>query len=412
MAGVKAETARLLEPIDLVRLGARTGMLWRGREATLAGLGTAVGSAAVAVDRPAETARLVESIEPGHAEVTGPGTGAVALVTLPFDRSATGTLIVPRIVLGQARDGRRWLTVVGDPPPDLDAAREEVDAALARPVPAGPHPTDYRLRSPIAPETWRERVAGTVDRIRAGSFDKAVLARELELVTDHPVDPALVIDRLADTFGSANLFAVDGFVGASPEILVARIDGIVSAHPLAGTAPRSDDPVRDQRAITRLLASDKDRWEHQITIDWLLDRLLPFCSYVDAEPEPTIITLPNVHHLGSRVEGVLDALRAGVLELVDVLHPTPAVGGHPQAAAIDHIGAVEGIDRGRYAGPTGWVDAASNGEFAVSVRSAQLDGTTARLWAGAGIVEGSDPAAELAETRAKFQAVLGALVRP
>lgn len=409
---MKAATVRLREPIDLVRLGARTGMLWRGREATLAGLGVALAADDVAVDRPAATARHVEAIEAGPMEVDGPGTGAVALVTMPFDRSAPGTLIVPRVVLGQARDGRRWLTTIGDPPPDPADARRQVDAALVRPVPAGEQPTDYRLSSPISPSDWEGLVAGTVERIRDGAFVKAVLARELVLRTDHPIDAALVIDRLADTFGSANVFAVDGFIGASPEILVARVDGIVSAHPLAGTAPRSDDPVLDQRTTARLLASDKDRWEHRITIDWLLERLLPFCSYVDAEPEPTVITLPNVHHLGSRVEGMLDSHQAGVLELVDVLHPTPAVGGHPQAAALDHIAAVEGIDRGRYAGPTGWVDAAANGEFAVSVRSAQLDGDSARIWAGAGVVDGSEPVSELAETRAKFQALLGALVRP
>lgn len=412
MARVKAVTTRLHEPIDLVRLGARTGMLWRGRETTLAGVGVAIDRDDVAIDRPSETGALLGSIDAGRDEVVGAGTGAVALVTLPFERSAPGTLIVPEVVLGQARDGRRWITVIGDPPLDVAEAKSRAVTAIDRPVPAEEQPTDYRLRSPIGPAAWQQLVATTIDRIHDGAFEKAVLARELEFVTDRPLDPALVIDRLATSFRTANLFAVDGFIGASPETLIARLDGIVSAHPLAGTAPRFNDPDRDQRSIAGLLASAKDRWEHQITIDWLLDRLLPFCSYVDAEPEPTIISLPNVHHLGTRVEGVLDTRQAGVLQLVDVLHPTPAVGGQPQAPALEHIAAVEGIDRGRYAGPTGWADAAGNGEFAVSVRSAQLAGDTARIWAGAGVVDGSDPTAELAETRAKFQAILGALVRP
>ena len=160
------------------------------------------------------------------------------------------------------------------------------------------------------------------------------------------------------------------------------------------------------------MASDKNRWEHRITIDWLLDTLLPFCSYVDAEPEPTIVTLANVHHLGTRVEGRLSSPPSSVLELVSALHPTPAVGGQPQETALMLIEALERTERGRYAGPCGWVDGAGNGGFAVSVRSAEIKGTEARIFAGVGVVGESDPASELAETRSKFQAMLGALLRP
>ncbi|MBT6445217.1 MAG: isochorismate synthase, partial [Acidimicrobiaceae bacterium] len=182
--------------------------------------------------------------------------------------------------------------------------------------------------------------------------------------------------------------------------------------PLAGTAPRSSDPKRDAALAAALNASTKDQGEHRITIDWLLDNLLPYCSYVDAEPEPAIITLPNVHHLGTQVEGRLSSPAASVLELVSALHPTPAVGGDPQGLAIQAIDAVEPGDRGLYAGPVGWVDAAGNGEFAVGLRSSHIDGNTASIWAGVGVVGDSEPEAELAETRAKFQAMLGALLRP
>ncbi len=184
------------------------------------------------------------------------------------------------------------------------------------------------------------------------------------------------------------------------------------AHPLAGTAPRSSDPEADARLAAGLLASDKNRWEHRITIDWLLDTLLAYCSYVDAEPEPSIVTLANVHHLGTRVEGRLSSPAASVLELVSALHPTPAVGGDPQGRALELIAELEGLERGRYAGPAGWVDGAGNGAFAVALRSAEVSGREARFCAGVGVVADSDPAAELAETRSKFQAMLSALVRP
>ena len=206
------------------------------------------------------------------------------------------------------------------------------------------------------------------------------------------------------------MFGVDGFVGASPELLVARSGDVVRAHPLAGTSPRAADEAEDQRLAAALLASAKDRSEHQITIDWLLDTLLPFCSYVDAEPEPTIVSLANVHHLGTSVEGRLSHPPASVLDLVASLHPTPAVGGDPQAEAVALISEIERLDRGRYAGPVGWVDGAGNGAFAVGIRGAELMGNEARVIAGVGVVEGSEPDAELAETVTKFRAMLGALL--
>ena len=403
-------TYRLDADIDPVALGARSGLLWAREGFALAGIGEAE-SITFGPGRAAEaSARLAELTGEDHVNV--PGTGAVAFAALPFDRDLTDRLIVPRIVVGRSVDGRRWITVVDGS--SLDDAMAEVGSLLAQPVPAGPEPSSFRLDSTLAPEIWRDEVVGFArDRIQAGDLDKAVLARELRLHTDHPMDIAMVIERLRTAYPAAILFSVDGFVGASPELLVARDGDIVRAHPLAGTAPRSSDPATDASHSAALLGSTKDRWEHRITIDWLLDTLLPFCSYVDAEPEPTIVTLANVHHLGTRVEGRLSGPPASsVLELVHALHPTPAVGGQPQEVALTLIEALERADRGRYAGPCGWVDGAGNGGFAVSVRSAEISGTEARIFAGVGVVGDSDPAAELAETRSKFQAMLGALIRP
>ncbi len=404
-----SRTFRLDADLDPVALGARSGLLWAREGFALAG----IGRTAVIPFGPgsAEAATVALAGLTGEDDVNTAGTGAVAFAALPFDRQLTDRLIVPRIVVGRSADGRRWLTTMDGT--DLDDALVEVHEVLDRPVPSGPQPSSFRLDSSLAPEIWRDEVVGFArDRIRAGDLTKAVLARELRLRTDHPIDIALVIDRLRSTFPAAILFSVDGFVGASPELLVARDGDIVRAHPLAGTAPRSSDPATDAAHSAGLLGSKKDRWEHRITIDWLLDTLLPFCSYVDAEPEPTIVTLANVHHLGTRVEGRLSSPASSVLELVAALHPTPAVGGQPQQVALDLIEGLERVDRGRYAGPCGWVDGAGNGGFAVSVRSAEISGSEARIFAGVGVVEDSDPEAELAETRSKFQAMLGALIRP
>jgi isochorismate synthase EntC len=185
----------------------------------------------------------------------------------------------------------------------------------------------------------------------------------------------------------------------------------VRSHPFAGTTPRTGDPAADARAAATLLASTKDRAEHQITIDMVLDTMLPFCSYVDSEPEPSIVSLANVQHLATLVEGRLSSPPATALALVGALHPTPAVCGWPTDEARTLIAELEQLERGRYTGAVGWVDAQGNGRFGVAIRCAEIDGNRARLFAGNGIVSDSDPRTELAETQAKLQAMLAAIVR-
>lgn len=405
---MQSESVRLDRDINPLDLGSRSGLLWSRDGLMLAGIGEAVR---IPIERPAGGAVAQAALAElrGPDEVGLPGSGVVAFAALPFDPRSPGELIVPTVVIGRGQDGRRWLITTDI---STDAALTLVDETLAA-RPMTPQPTRFDLESVIAPELWRDTIVAPVrDRVRAGEFNKVVLARELVLRTDQPLDISAVLQRLHQNYGTAALFGVDGFVGASPELLVSRTEDVVRAHPLAGTAPRSSDPAVDSRLSAGLVASAKDQTEHRITIDWLLDNLLSFCSYVDAEPEPTIISLANVHHLGTRVEGRLSAPAASVLELVAALHPTPALGGDPQAAALAVIEAHEPGERGLYGGPTGWVDGAGNGEFAVAIRSGQITGNEARVWAGVGVIAESDPEAELAETRSKFQAMLGALVRP
>jgi len=416
-----SRTIRLDRDLPVRSIGASSGLLWSRDGLVMAGIGRV---AELPIDRPgghvaaaAALAGLAPAAGAAEADDRGPSggptaTGAIAFAALPFDPDQPGQLVVPRVVIGSDRAGRRWLTAIGtDPEVELAAIEAELAAAAADVT--SNDPCRFDLRSPLTPEFWRDEVVGrSRDRIADGLLDKAVLARELILETDQPIRADLVIDRLHGAFPQAILFLVDGFVGASPELLISRRSDVVRAHPLAGTAARATDPALDQRRMAELLGSSKDRWEHRITIDWLLDNLLPFCSYVDAEPEPSIVTMANVHHLGTMVEGRLSNPAAPVLELVAALHPTPAVGGSPQKDALALIAELEGAERGRYAGPVGWVDAAGNGEFAVGIRSAELDDTGARFFAGVGVVADSDPMAELAETRAKFRAMLGALIVP
>ncbi len=336
----------------------------------------------------------------GRDDVGAPGTGPVAFAALPFDRTSTAEFIVPAVVHGHSAEGARWTTTIAPEPDHADPHRE---------VP--PVPSEITVASSRRDDLWCEAVAAATERIRAGQLTKVVLARALDITTDVPIDAATLLSRLRRQYPTALTFAVDGFVGASPELLVARVGDLVRAQPMAGTTPRTGAPEADQRRAAELLSSEKNRWEHQITIDMVHDTLLPWCSFLDAEPSPSVVPAGPVQHLASVVEGRLSQPTPSVLELVAALHPTPAVGGWPRDEALALIDELEHVDRDRYAGPVGWVDADGNGAWAVGIRSVQLTGPNARLFAGVGVVADSDPAAELEETRSKAQALLGSIVR-
>lgn len=396
----------ILRDVDLLDLGARSGLLWRSPAITIVGLGE---PQRLPIDRSARGVDVGTALgqEIGGREPE-PGTAAIGLTALPFDTAAPGELLIPPVtIVDRARD--RFVTMSGAW--SSSDVEREVERLLS--ITAVPNPTEIRLELERSADAWRDGVVREArDHLRATAMEKVVLARLLSLRANADFPISRIIVDLAERFPTAHLFAIDGFIGASPELLVSRAGRVVRAHPLAGTAVRLDDADADARCRDALLASTKDRTEHRITIDWLLAELLPFCSYVDAEPEPSIMTLANVHHLGTLVEGVLSAPAASVLELVAAVHPTPAVGGDPQADALRLIDRLEGFDRARYAGPAGWVDAAGNGEFAVSVRTAQVRGSAAHIAAGVGVVEQSDPEAELLETQAKFTAMLGSFLSP
>jgi menaquinone-specific isochorismate synthase len=396
-----AVTARLDGDVDLVAEAGDDGVLLARDGVGLAGSGCAQRIEVAAGDRGAMGAVVADTLAAlaGTRELTLPGTGPVAFAALPFDPRLPASFVVPEVVVGRAADGTRWRTSIGSP------STRDSDSEPQR-------PSSFEVRSIDPPDRWLEAVAAARDELAGGAARKVVLARAVEVIADVPLRQDVLLARLRDTYGSCLLYAVDRFVGASPELLVARAGDVVRAQPMAGTRPRRGDPDADARLAASLLASAKDREEHQITIDAVIDALLDHCSYLDAQPEPSVVAMANVSHLASMVEGRLHLPAPSVLDLVGALHPTPAVCGDPRDVALEMIERYEPRPRGPYAGAVGWVDADGNGEFAVSIRGAVLDGPRAELWAGVGVLADSDPLAELIETEAKLAAMLGAIVRP
>jgi menaquinone-specific isochorismate synthase len=409
-----ARTRPLPDGVDPAALGDHGGLVFAHPGRRLAGWGV---EATVTIDRrrPADAAGTVDAYFATidrDDEVGAPGCGPIAFGALPFRTDRPGRLVVPSLVLGRSADGEAWMTsiTVAD-----EAVEPEVLLERALSSHDGdPHrdPTAYRVVAERPADDWCRAVEKATEELRGGTHRKVVLARAVRIEADDRIDPGAVVKRLAAAYPSCFVFSMEGFVGASPELLVARIDDTVRCHPMAGTTPRSADPAVDEALGRALLESSKDREEHQITIDMVYDTLLPWCSYLDWEPEPQLVALANVQHLATRMEGRLSEPAASAVELMAALHPTPAVGGHPTGEALEMMDRLEELDRGSYGGPVGWIDGAGNGEWAVGIRAAHLEGNVARCFAGVGVVADSDPAAELAETRAKLQPLLDAVIRP
>jgi menaquinone-specific isochorismate synthase len=338
------------------------------------------------------------------------GSGPVAFGTFTFDASSEGSvLIVPRILVGRDGHGQAWLTTVTEErEPDLRALGWlSAPDALMAPAPGTLRWDDGSLPGP----QWEQAVAEAVTEIKAGRLRKVVLAQDLFATAAEIIDVRAVARRLADRYPDCFTFACDGMVGATPELLIRQSGRQVSALVLAGTTPRGDDPAQDEALGAALLASAKNTEEHAYAVASMREALGPLCDELDSQPRPGLIKLPNLQHLGTWVRGTLAAEGAprSALGLAAAVHPTAAVAGTPTGTALELIRELEHMDRERYAGPVGWVDADGNGEWGIALRCAQLSGRTARLFAGCGIVAGSDPAAELAEAQVKFRAMRGVL---
>ncbi len=411
---LRARTVRVDDDIDPL-LAADDGVVWLHDGAALAGRGIAC-RVDIPAHRRSDAAALVHAAL--HAmdvddELGRRGSGPLAFAALPFALDVGASFVVPALSVGRDRDGERWVTWVGEgPAPDDHALRASVLAWVSDAGAPGASPRRFDIEAARDADDWCASVATVRDRIRDGEARKVVMAREIVVQADRPIPRRRVLQRLHAAYPTCYVFALPTLVGASPELLVSRRGDVVRAQPMAGTARRSPDPQTDARLAAALFASEKDRVEHQITIDMVHDTLLPWCSYLDARAEPEVVSVANVHHLATEVQGRLSRPSPSVLDLVAALHPTPAVCGEPRDAALRLIAAHEQMDRGAYAGAVGWVDRDGNGEFAVGVRSAEIVGDRARLFAGGGVVAHSDPMSELEESRVKFETMLGAIVRP
>jgi isochorismate synthase len=395
---MRAVSRPLSVPVDLNDVAGSTGFLFVRDGVGIAGRGEV---ARVPVDHVEEFLASIKRED--HVNV--PGSGPVAMGVLPFIPGAPAEFVVPKVTVGKDADGKVWITSIDS---DIDAAI----ATLPTPRPPTPDGGSFSVRPGVPIDTYLAAVAAGRDAVEGGHLTKVVIARDILISADKPLDIRAILRRLRASFGSSYRYSIDGFIGASPELLIARHGDVVRSHPLAGTTPRTGDPATDARLASELIASMKNQVEHRVVIDVVNDTLLPWCSYLDWEAEPSIVAVANVQHLGTRMEGWLSQPAPSVLEMARALSPTPALGGHPRDEALALIAKVEGMDRGRYGGAVGWLDSSGNGIFAVAIRCAEITGTEARLFAGGGIVAESDPLAELAETQAKFQAMISAIIRP
>jgi salicylate biosynthesis isochorismate synthase/menaquinone-specific isochorismate synthase len=358
-----------------------------------------------------------------------PGSGLVAVggfafasdggVSSRWEGFAPASMIVPEVSLAR-RGSRVSLTVNVEVAPDdtLEDLRARVGVRLRElstaPLPLfDPAPTGtYRVISPMPPSHYEEAVARAVQRIRAGDFEKIVLARDVEVHAPLDHDVGAVLGLLREAFASCYVFAVGrgnaAFVAASPELLVRRDGQRASTVALAGSARRSADPSIDDHLGEQLLHSEKDREENEIVVRRIARALRPHSVWVTAAPEPALVRVANIQHLGTPIRAQLAAPLSAV-DLAGVLHPTPAVGGEPLDVIEKLIPALEGLDRGWYAGTVGWSDGVGDGEFCVALRCALVRGRLAVLYAGGGIVRDSDPVDELAETEVKLGALLPVL---
>ena len=327
-------------------------------------------------------------------EVGHPGCGLVGFASFAFsDHPGSSVVVVPRVIAGR-RAGQSWVTEIRSS--DREFPVDTTPVAPARLV---------RWREgEFTAQQWRQAVAEAVRRMKGGAFDKVVLARDVIAEAGETLDPRFLLHQLAARFPECWTFAVDGLVGATPELLLRRAGSRVSSRVLAGsTWPGAD---------TNLLESVRHREEHRFAVDSLAGSLAPHCAPVQADG-PFVLRLRNIAHLATDVTGTLpESTSASLFQLAAAVHPTAAVGGTPRGEAMRTIAELEqraGLDRGRYAAPVGWIDADGDGELGIALRCAQFSGQQARLFAGCGIIADSDPETELEETHAKFAAVRDAL---
>ena len=334
--------------------------------------------------------------------VHGIGTGPILFSSFSFDPNEPSVLIIPEIVLGH-KNGKSWITWIGNKSqPDITQIS---NSAISSEI--------SWQKGSISEEKWRDQVSAAITAIKSSQLEKVVLARDLSATSNTTIDIRNLIQRLEIEYPSTWLFLVDGLIGATPELLVRLSKSLVTSRVLAGTIRKSGNEDRDLALAASLAKSSKDLEEHEYAVKSVADALAPFCSSTNVPESPFVLHLSNVMHLATDVTGVLNdsAKQADIFTLVEKLHPSAAVCGTPTEVAKKLIASLEEMNRGRYSGPVGWIDAHGDGEIAIALRCGQLsaDHKSIRIFAGCGIVAGSDPANEYAESQAKLMPMRTAL---
>ena len=337
-----------------------------------------------------------------HNNVHGSGTGPILFTSFAFDENQPSVLIIPQIVIGQ-KNGKSWITWIGEQSqPDISQLK---NAAISGEI-------TWDAGS-ISEDRWRNQVAGAITAIKSDQLEKVVLARDLSAHSTAEIDARQLIKRLEIEYPSTWLFLVDGLVGATPELLVRLNKSLVTSRVLAGTIRKTGDEDRDLALAASLAKSSKDLEEHEYAVRSVADALAPFCTSTNVPESPFVLHLSNVMHLATDVTGVLNdsAKPTDIFTLISELHPSAAVCGTPTEKAKKLIGELEEMNRGRYAGPVGWIDVHGDGEIAIALRCGQLSNNnkSIRIFAGCGIVAGSDPEKEFAESQAKLMPMRTAL---
>ena len=327
--------------------------------------------------------------------VHGSGTGPILFGSFSFSESGESRLVIPKILVGQ-KNGKSWITWVGDEPqPLLEPLIHEK--------------TEHTIRwsdGSISNAEWQNRVADAVSRIKSGDLDKVVLARDINASSTAELIPRGLIQRLESEYPSTWVFLVSNLIGATPELLVRLSKALVTSRVLAGTIRKTNDEQKDFALAASLAKSSKDLEEHEYAVRSVAEVLAPVCSSINVPDSPFVLHLSNVMHLATDVTGVVNesASPVDIFTLLEKLHPSAAVCGTPTKIAEALISEIEGMDRSRYAGPVGWIDARGDGEMGIALRCGEISGTKKdiRLFAGCGIVAGSDPVQELAESQSKL----------
>jgi menaquinone-specific isochorismate synthase len=328
------------------------------------------------------------------------GTGPVLFTSFSFDRNEESVLVIPKVIVGQ-KGLQSWITWIGNTAQPLLPETPALNS----------HTTFTFTDGSITTDAWKERVAQAITRIEKTGVDKVVLARDLVATTTIDIDARPILTKLAAVYPSTWTFAVDGLVGATPELLLRLSKGMVTSRVLAGTIPKTGDDAKDLALAASLARSSKDLEEHEYAVRSVADALEPFCSSTNVPESPFVLHLANVMHLATDVTGALikSKQRVDAFSLLNSLHPSAAVCGTPRNIAFDIIDEIEGMNRGRYAGQVGWIDASGDGELGIALRTGQITGKEIRIYAGCGIVAGSNPEKELEESAAKMIPMKSAL---